>query len=261
MIWCVIVLGLVQGLTEFLPVSSSGHLVLLNKFFGINNDFLLLSVILHLATLFSVVLVLRKEILEVVKKPFGSVGRKLILASVPTIIIVLLFKGIIDKAFEGAFLPICFMLTAVLIVVSECISKSKQKNCVDAEKTLNEEITNKTAIIMGISQGLAVFPAISRSGSTICAGLALKKDRKQVARFSFLMSVPIIFASLIFEVYEYISSGQALTLLWYELLIGFVVAFVSGFFAVKFMLKIVEKHSLIPFAVYLVVISFISFLV
>lgn len=250
--WYIIILAVVQGLTEFLPVSSSGHLVLLNLFFGIENDFLLLSIILHLATLFSVVWVLKKEVWEIAKKPFGNTGRKLIWATIPTVLMVLLFKGVIDKAFSGKFLPVCFMLTAVLIVVSEILSK---------KKTEKREITSKTAIFMGVAQGVATLPGISRSGATICSGLMAGKDRKEVAHFSFLMSIPIIIASLVFEVFEYVSAGLALTILWYELLIGFVVAFIVGVFAVKFMLKLIEKYSLIPFAIYLAIISIGSFFV
>lgn len=253
MIGVVIILAIVQGLTEFLPVSSSGHLVLLNKFFGIENDFLLLSVILHVATLFSVVWVLRKEVVTIVKHPFGDVSKKLLLATIPTVVIVLMFKGFIDKSFEGGLLPFCFMFTAVLIVVSEILNQNS--------KTKNSKITKLTALFMGVMQGIAVLPGISRSGSTICAGLLAGKNRKDVAHFSFLMSIPIILASLIFEVYEYVVSGQALTLAVYELIIGFVVALIVGIFAVKFMLKLIEKHSLVWFAVYLAVISIVTLFV
>ncbi len=253
MLLYIIILALVQGITEFLPVSSSGHLVLLNSFFGIENDFLLLSIILHVATLFSVLFVLKKQVMEIVKKPFGEMGRKIIIATIPTVIFVLLFKPIIEESFNGAYLPICFMLTAVFIVISEFLNvKTKARN-----KTINK----KTALFMGIAQGIAVLPGISRSGSTICAGLANGKDRKEVAHFSFLMSIPIIIASLILEVYEYISVGQTLTIGGLELIIGFLVAFLSGIFAVKFMIKLVEKSNLMYFAVYLAILSLISFFV
>lgn len=253
MIVTIIILAMVQGLTEFLPISSSGHLVLLNKFFGIGNDFLLLSVILHVATLFSVLIVLKKEVLDVVKHPFGNLSRKLIIATIPTVVLVIMFKGLVDKSFNGDFLPICFIMTAIIIILSEYLNKYG--------KAKDKAITNKTALFMGLMQGVAVLPGISRSGATICAGLGAGKDRKEVAHFSFLMSVPIILASLVFEIYEYIQVGQALTLLWYELLIGFVVAFITGIFAVKFMLKIVEKCSLVYFAFYLIIIGIFSLFV
>lgn len=253
MIFFVIILALVQGLTEFLPVSSSGHLVLLNKFFGIGNDFLLLSIILHVATLFSVFIVLRKEIFAILKDPFGKQTQKLLFATIPTVLIVLLFKGFIDTTFDGRFLPFCFMLTAVLLVVSEIISKKAQNKQKDISKSM--------ALFMGVAQGIAVLPGISRSGATICAGLIQKGKREEVTHFSFLMSIPIILASLALEIYEYATAGQALTLAWYEIAIGFIVAFISGIFAMKFMINIVKKHSLIWFAIYLFVLSIISFLV
>ena len=254
MIFFIIILALVQGLTEFLPVSSSGHLVLLNKIFGIENDFILLSVILHVATLFSVLIVLRKEVKEIICHPFGSLSKKLIFATIPTILIVLCFKSFYDNAFDGRFLPFCFMLTAVIIVISEYISKRQTKI---GFKPLN----NARAIIMGIAQGIAVLPGISRSGATICSGLITGSKREEVAHFSFLMSIPIIFASLVLEIYEYAKVGQTLTLAWYEILIGFIVALITGIFSVKFMLKLIEKHTMLWFAVYLVIISIVSFFV
>lgn len=253
MIFFVIILAVVQGLTEFLPVSSSGHLVLLNKFFGIQNDFLLLSVVLHVATLFSVLVVLRKEVWHIVKHPFGKLSRNLILSTIPTVLIVIIFKKFINSSFDGRFLPFCFMLTAVVLVISELVSKKAQGN--------QKDISPAMASIMGIAQGIAVLPGISRSGATICSGLLQKGKREDVTHFSFLMSIPIIIASLILEIYEYVSVGQALTLAWYELIIGFVVAFITGILAVKFMLKVVKKHSLIWFAIYLFVIAIISFFV
>ena len=248
-----IVLAFVQGLTEFLPVSSSGHLLLLSKLFGINNDFLLLSVILHVATLLSVIIVLKSEVKELIKHPFGDLSKKLILATIPTVVIVILFKSFFDNAFDGKYLPFCFMLTSVLIVLSEFICKKKTN--------LTKTITSKDSIIMGIAQGIAVLPGISRSGATICTGLICGKNREEVAHFSFLMSIPIILASLVLEVYEYVKVGQVLMISWYELLIGFIVAFITGLFAVKFMLKLIEKHSLMIFAVYLVIIAIISFFI
>lgn len=250
MVIYIIILAIVQGLTEFLPVSSSGHLVLLNLFFGIKSDFLLLSILLHLATLFSVAFVLRKSVLNLIKHPFGKDMQTLFIATVPTVIIVLLFKDFFSGAFDGRYLPFCFMLTAVIISLSELLRKRSSGD---------GKVDKKTASVMGIFQGLAVLPGVSRSGATMCAGLASGKDRVKVTEFSFLMSVPIILASMALEIYEYSSSGAVLQIMWYELAVGFLVAFIVGIFAVKFMLRLVEKHSLLPFAVYLFVLSILSF--
>lgn len=252
MIIYILVLAVVQGLTEFLPVSSSGHLVLLNKFFGIESDFLLLSIILHVATLFAVLIVLRKSVYEIVRHPFGQLGKRLIVATLPTILIVVIFKKFFDASFDGRYLPICFMITAGIIVLSEFLSR-KAKNIND--------VGYKNSIVMGIAQGFAVLPGISRSGSTICAGIASGVSREKSAQFSFLMSVPIILASMVLEIIEYASTGTAMGLLWYEIILGFFVAFIVGLLSVKFMLNLVQKHSLIPFAIYLVIISIVSFFV
>ena len=262
----VIVLSILQGISEFLPISSSGHLVLLNKFFGIEGDFLLLSVILHVATLFSVLIVLRKEIGVIIKNPFSSLTKKLIVATIPTVIIVVIFKKFFDSAFGGAYLPFCFMITAFVIVISEMLSKSNRqrlpiKSDLGAEHKFGEDISYNVAIFMGVMQGVAVLPGISRSGFTICGGLMAKRDRDEVARFSFLMSIPIILASLVLEIIEYASGGMSLKLPWQELVVGFLVALVVGIFSAKFMLEIVSKHSLLPFAIYLVGISILSFFV
>lgn len=250
MFFSIIVLALVQGLTEFLPVSSSGHLVLLNRFFGIENDFLLLSVVLHVATLVSVIIVLRKEIWFLIRNPFSSVGKRIIFATIPTVLIVIIFKRFIDSAFNGAYLPICFMVTAFAIVLSEFLNKRRTIS--------SKDISVKDALLMGVAQGIAVLPGISRSGATICTGLALGNNREKVAHFSFLMSVPIIIASLIMEVYEYISVGQTLTIPFLYIMIGFIIALVTGIFAIKFMLNIVKKHSMIGFAIYLSILSFVT---
>ena len=247
MFFYIVFLALVQGLTEFLPVSSSGHLVLLNRFFGIQNDFLLLSVILHVATLVSVVIVLRKEIWYLIHHPFSALGKRIIFATIPTVLIVLVFKKFIDSAFGGAYLPVCFMVTAIAIIISEFLSKKSNNN--------QKDISVKDSILMGIAQGIAVLPGISRSGATICTGLALGNDREKVAHFSFLMSVPIIIASLMLEIYEYVSVGQALTIPLAYIFVGFFVALITGVFAIKFMLNIVKKHSMYGFAFYLIALS------
>ena len=190
-IWLAILYGFIQGATEFLPVSSSGHLVLFNNIFKTENNFIFFSLLLHLATLFSVVWVLRKEVLYLIKHPLSDYAVKLYLATIPTVLIVLLFKGFFEESFNGTFLPICFMLTAIFLIIVEFISKKQIK-----------PINKKISFIMGIAQGIAVLPGISRSGSTIIAGLMCGGDRKEVSKFSFLMSIPIILASMLYELLD-----------------------------------------------------------
>ena len=235
-------LGLVQGLTEFLPVSSSGHLVLLNKIFGIEQNFVFLSILLHVATLLAVIVVFRKQIWFLITHPFSKQTLLLIAATIPTVVIVLLFKSFFEKSFSGGLLPLCFCVTASVLILTSLFSKQKQ----------NKKMSYKSAIFMGISQGIAILPGISRSGTTICTGLVCGEDKKQTTQFSFLMSIPIIICSLIYETYQ--SLNQGLPLISGNILLvlmAFVVAFVSGIFAIKFMLKIVQKGKYYYFSIYL----------
>ena len=276
MLFSVLVLALVQGICEFLPVSSSGHLVFINKFFNVGGDFILLSIVLHVATLVAVVIVLWKDVYRLIKRPLSPLGRKLVVATIPTVILVLIFKKIYAKAFSGAYLPFCFMLTGVVIMLSEFLNHKDLQTDKKCFKCLNGSYSNIndnnkfrynldtsisyfSAIVMGLMQGIAVLPGISRSGFTICGGILTKNERNEVIRFSFLMSIPIILASLLFEILDFVHGGQTLAINPIYLLLGFVVALVVGLLSVKFMLKFVSNHSIIPFAIYLAIISVLSF--
>lgn len=243
-------LGIIQGLTEFLPVSSSGHLVLFGNLFGIEES-LFISILLHAATLLSIVVVLYKDIWQMIRHPFSKQTTMLVVATIPTCLIVLVLMPIIKQSFAGGLLPICFLISAILLLVSEQLSKKKEK----------KEMTYKTAFIMGIAQGFAVFPGISRSGSTISAGLLSGGEKESVAKFSFLMSIPIIFLSLIMEVYEIATGSLKLQIQIMPTILAFVSAFVVGIFAIKLMIKLTVKSSLKWFSLYLVIISIVSIFV
>lgn len=243
-------LGIIQGLTEFLPVSSSGHLVLFGNLFGIEES-LFISILLHVATLLSIVVVFYKDIWQMIRHPFSKQTTMLVVATIPTCLIVLVLMPIIKQSFAGGLLPICFLISAILLLVSEQLSKKKEK----------KEMTYKTAFIMGIAQGFAVFPGISRSGSTISAGLLSGGEKESVAKFSFLMSIPIIFLSLIMEIYEIATGSLKLQIEILPTILAFVSAFVVGIFAIKLMIKLTVKSSLKWFSLYLVIISIVSIFV
>ena len=243
-------LGLVQGLCEFLPVSSSGHLVLLSSLFGVE-DSLFVSIILHVATLLAVVIVFRKDIWQMIKHPFSEQAINLYIATIPTCIIVLILMPLVDISFGGSFLGISFLLSAILLIFSSC----------QAKKTPGQTFTKKHAIIMGIAQGFAVFPGLSRSGTTICAGLLCGGDKKECAKFSFLMSLPIIVLSLLMEIYNIAVAGQTVTVNTAGLLLAFVIAFVVGVISIKVMIKLTEKANFKWFAIYLILLSIISLIV
>lgn len=240
-------LGLVQGLTEFLPVSSSGHLVLLSKLFGIEES-LFLSILLHVATLFSIIVVFHKDVWHMIRHPFSRETMQIVIATIPTCLIVLVLMPIVKQSFAGGLLPICFFASAVLLFVSEKLSKTNKQG----------EFDYKSALIMGIAQGFAVFPGLSRSGTTISAGLISGKKKDDVAKFSFLMSIPIVFLSLFMEIYEISTGVVVFQIEILPTIVAFLVAFVVGIFTIKLMIKLTVKSNLKFFSIYLVFISILS---
>lgn len=239
------VLGLVQGLCEFLPISSSGHLVLLSNLFGIE-DSLFVSIVLHVATLFAVVIVFRKDILYMIKHPLSEQTINLCLATIPTCLIVLALMPLVNASFAGGALAICFFISAGLLFFT-------QKSCKNATN-----FTKKHALIMGVAQGLAVFPGISRSGTTICAGLLSGGDKKECAKFSFLMSIPIIILSMIMEIGEIVLGGQSVTVNPIGMILAFLIAFIVGILSIKLMIKLTEKSSFKWFSFYLVILGILT---
>ena len=245
-IWQAIILGIIQGATEFLPISSSGHLLLFNSLFNISENFLGLSIFLHIATLFAVFIVLRKQIWWLIKNPFSNLALKLYLSTILTIVIAIPIKIFFEDLLNGAFLPIFFLLTAILLLLTEFFTSKK----------LAHSLTFKTAICIGLVQGIAVIPGISRSGSTICAGVLEGAKREECAEFSFILSIPIILASMIFQIFECIETNQPFfdTSL-FNIIISFIFALVIGLICVKFMLSAVKKVKFYPFVIYLTILS------
>ena len=261
-----IILAVVQGLTEFLPVSSSGHLSLLYTLFGIEDDTLLLSIILHLSTLLSVIVYYRKDILQLVKKPLCKTNRKILVTTLFTSIVVLSFKPIIDELFDFKYLFIFFTVTAFVLFLSDYMTErqyilSRTKNNITNTVILSTKditdmsISYRDAIIIGITQGIATIPGISRSGSTIAVSsiLGVKEDK---ARYSFLISIPIILLSLAYELLT--SDGlQGINIL--SLSIAFIVCFFIGLLAIKWVQLLSKKNMLSYFGYYLLILA--SFLI
>lgn len=254
-IWQAIVLGFVQGIAEFLPISSSGHLILLSNWFGIEDNVIFYSVMLHLGTLIPVIIVLWKQILEVFKKPFKLFGC-LVLATIPAGILGIVFSKAIDLDTLFAnniwLLSISFLFTAGEMLFSEIWAKKKQ---------MANEINAKTAFIMGCGQAVGVLPGISRSGSTLTAGNIAKVDKTNNANFTFLMSIPIILAAVLLEGFDFVQSGGAIGIDIVPLVLGVLTAMISGYIAIKFMLKIIKKANYKWFSLYLVLISIANLIV
>ena len=252
-----IFLGLIQGITEFLPVSSSGHLVLFQKIFGISEPALLFDTMVHVGTLAAVCSVLWKDILAIFRRIIQPLTLYLLIATIPAVVCALVFSSKIEKAFEsGNFLGFAFLITAAFLAIAESLSK-KQMKC----KTMRWP----DAFIIGIMQAIAIIPGISRSGATISGGLFRKLDRDFAARFSFLLSIPAILGALIFQIKDLIktsgnteglvidlnnslTTGQSIGAA--AIITGTLSAAIVGFFAVRFMLKIIREKSLWGFVVY-----------
>lgn len=241
-----IILGIVQGVCEFLPISSSGHLVLFQNVFGINEGTLFFDVMLHVGTLAAVIVVYKDTIFKMLKRPFSKYPMYIVLATIPTVIIALLFKGVVDEAFSGSYLGWGFLITALLMLISSQIGKGQK-----ALRSMNAV----DALFMGTLQGgSALLPGISRSGATITGGLIMGLDQGFATEFSFLMSIPAILGSLVLQIYELSKTGVG-HIQWGHVSIGMVFAAVFGYIAIRTMLRIVKKGSMHYFAIYAAVLG------
>jgi undecaprenyl-diphosphatase len=247
-----IILGVVQGLTEFLPVSSSGHLVLLQQIFGISQDALLFDTMVHAGTLVAVFAVLWKDIWNILKNLIQPLTGYLILATIPAVIAALIFKDAIEAAFASAsFLGIAFLLTSAALLVSDFLSMRK------GETRGQDKMNALDAVIIGVMQAIAIIPGVSRSGFTLSGALSRKLDRNFAARFSFLLSIPAILGALVLQIKDTVFGAAPEAGAATEAAIGLapiaagtITAALVGFFSVKLMLRIVSGHRLWGFAIY-----------
>lgn len=247
-------LGLLQGLGEFLPISSSGHLLLGRMVLGLTIDespaYKMLDILLHVGTLIPVLIVFWKDWWDILKNPFKS--RTLLLlfiASMPTLVFKVIFDDFIDSCDTGWFLGVSFLMTAVFLLVAEYVSSK------NANKT--GKVGFFHAIVMGCMQGIALLPGVSRSGSTLAGGLLSGLDRKSGAKFAFMMSAPAIAGALLLEGKDAIENGWISDLAVVPTIVGVIVAGVTGYIAIRFMLKLMTKISLNWFALYVAILGVI----
>ena len=261
-IWKSGVLGAVQGLTEFLPVSSSGHLTFLQI---IGLDFgegmmTFINVMMHLGTLIAVIAVFWRDILALFRKPFKTL-LMLIVATIPAGVVGLFFKDEIEAWFDPQVndtallnLAVCFAVTGLLLLVAELIAKRQKQP---------RPLGWGNSVAMGLMQAVALFPGISRSGSTIVAGTVTGTKREDVAKFSFLMSIPVILGSFAVEVYGVVREPAAVAEIgtngFIGIAVGVVLAAVFGFLAIKLMLRVIRKANYMWFSIYLVCLSLTCF--
>lgn len=240
-----IFIGFIQGITEFLPISSSGHIVLFGSFFELDN-LLLVSIVAHFGTLFAVIYCYRKRLWQLVRHPINKTNLNLIVASIPTVVIFLVFHNFLENSFSTKTLIWGFLISAVLLLIA------------DLKKEGTKPINKKNAFYMGVSQGFALLPGISRSGSTLVCGLLLGVEKEKALDFSFLMSIPIILASGIFESFKLIHAQ--LTLNWIAIFVVMTSSFIFGVLSIKIMLKLIKNNKLYFFSIYLTLLSLIILL-
>lgn len=245
-----IFLGLLQGFTEFLPVSSSGHLLLAQRLFGIQAD-LFFDVMLHLGTLFAVVIAMRKSLFATFAHPVVDRRfRYVAVASIPTFAIALVVKLFVPETLLNKLLPVGFAATIALIVLSDKLSRP----------TLRLQETSWLPIIVtGAVQGIAVLPGLSRSGSTVSTMKLFGVNSTDSAEFSFLLSIPVILAAVVVEGYEALTAAVAVD--WLCVAVGVVTAFLSGLVAVYTVMRSLKRNGWIAFAVYLAIPLILSLIV
>ena len=251
-----IILGIIQGFTEFLPVSSSGHLELGKAILGDNSipeESLLFTVILHFATALSTIVVFRKDIVEICtsllqfswneETQFVS---KIVISMLPAVVVGLLFEEELESFFGGniAFVGFMLLVTALLLWLA------------DRSKNTGKPVTFKNALIIGLSQAVAMLPGISRSGATISTSVLLGNDKSKAARFSFLMVIPLIFGKIAKDILGGKLTTEATN--FTTLGVGFIAAFISGLIACTWMIKLVRKSKLSYFSIYCAVVGLLA---
>jgi undecaprenyl-diphosphatase len=243
------VLGAIQGLTEFLPVSSTGHLYLGRKLFHLEEAGLFLDTMLHIGTLIAVMIIYWRDLLFILRKPFSKLTLLLVIGTIPTLIIAYLLKDIVDQLEKsGASIGWEFLITGMALWLADSIKNR-------GDKTL-EQITYTDAAIIGLFQGVAVMPAISRSGMTIAAALFRKINKDAAAHFSFLLSIPALLAAIGYQSLSLLKGGNPSgSISLPALLIGIVTSGILGYIAVKWMIALVKRGSLKWFAVYVWVLG------
>src|SRR5574344_967490 len=267
-----ILMGIVQGLSEFLPVSSSAHLVFTSNFYKVfkgieiaqqSNQEVFFDIMLHLGTLIAVIIYFRKDILDICKALFDAIKKKnfenteaklgiyIILGTIITIGLALPFNNFAEKlVYSPAIVGGLLVGTGIILFLSEYMHNQQKK--------VKDEITLKNSLLIGFAQGIAVLPGFSRSGWTIAAGLFSGLDRVKSARYSFLLSIPIILGASMVYPFIKIDMVEALTYNWTAITIGTVISGLVGYLCIKYFLQFVSKFSLKFFGYYCVIVGLFS---
>lgn len=251
--WEAFLLGIIQGLTEFLPVSSSGHLEIGQALLGTaGEENLTFAIVVHTATVLSTLVILWKEVAHLFKGTFTTTKwnedknyvAMILVSMIPVFVVGMFFKEQVEAFFGSGLLlvGICLCVTAILLYFSEWLSKRRAG--------LGHEVGYKDAIIIGLAQAVAVLPGLSRSGTTIATGLLCGVKKESVTKFSFLMVLIPILGEAFLELLDLLSGEVVSSLGVLPMVVGFLAAFISGCFACRFMINIVRRQKLIYFAIY-----------
>lgn len=256
-----LILGIVQDLTEFLPVSSSGHLEIGQALLGTSGEEnLTFAIIVHAATVLSTLVILWSEVAQLFKGTFTTPKwnaekdyvAKIFVSMIPVFIVGMFFKDQVESFFGNGLLlvGICLLITAALLALSEWLQKRRQNE--------GHEVTYKDAIIIGIAQACAVLPGLSRSGTTIATGLLCGVKKESVAQFSFLMVLIPILGEAFLDLLDLFQGELTSSLGLVPAVVGFVAAFATGCFACRFMIEIVRRQRLVYFAIYCAIVGAVT---
>lgn len=256
-----LILGIVQGLTEFLPVSSSGHLEIGQALLGTSGEEnLTFAILVHVATVLSTLVVLWREVAQLFRGTFTTLQwnaeknyvAKILVSMIPVFVVGMFFKDQVESFFGNGLLlvGVCLLITALLLALSEWLQKKHQG--------AGHEVNYKDAILIGIAQACAVLPGLSRSGSTIATGLLCGVKKESVAQFSFLMVLIPILGEAMLDTLKLIKGEEVVNLDILPAVVGFVAAFITGCLACRFMIEIVRRQRLIWFALYCAIIGSVA---
>lgn len=250
--WQALLLGLVQGLTEFLPISSSGHLVLVNALLGVADDSIVFEIAVHLGTLVAVLIYFRNDLVMVVRDFFAGgdgrrVGIMLILAMIPTTIIGLGLKDSIDAVFSDPIYSLYGLLfTSAILLASERVRRGHRRLT---------KVRWLDALLIGLLQGIAILPGVSRSGSTIAAGLFVGLDRDAAARFSFLLAIPAILGAAVLNIKDFAELPSTMVM---PSILGFIMAGISGYAAIGILMRVIRTSRLYVFVIYTAIVGIVG---
>ncbi|MFO1444771.1 undecaprenyl-diphosphate phosphatase [Bacillus sp. Bva_UNVM-123] len=235
------ILGIIQGLTEFLPISSTGHLYLGRHLFGLDEAGLFLDTMLHIGTLLAVLVVYKNELVQIIKNPFGKLSILLIVGTIPAVLVGFLFSNLFESISKtGVTIGWEFIFTGFILWMADHFKHGAKKM---------DNLTYKDALFIGSFQAAAIFPAVSRSGLTIAAGLFRKLDRETAAYFSFLLSIPVIAGGIILQFKE-MAVGQIEFISFTSLFVATLSSAIFGYIAVVWMINFLKRKSLKIFAIY-----------